>query len=103
MIDSFLVEVRKSSDLQTKLMGCPSPEAFVETAASVGISLNLSEVKDWQARRLEELESTELDNEALSKVAGGFSAVKTTSFSLLSKNQFIPGDMYKFMLFMGMM
>lgn len=102
MIDSFLAEVRKSSDLQTKLMGCPSPEAFVETAASIGISLNLSEVQDWQARRLEELESTELDIEALSKVAGGFSSPTTTSFSLLSKNEFIPGEMYKFMLFIGM-
>lgn len=100
-IDLFLAEIRKSPKLQSKLMGCPSAESFVKEAQSIGIQLDINDVKQWQNQRIEELESSELDLTDLSTVSGGFSPLKLSTFSFSLKSKFLPGDMLMFLKMIG--
>ena len=100
-LQQFLAKTRSDSDLQTQLMGCPTAQAFVDTASAAGFELDVAAVEQWQEKRIAELEDTELDTSQLSDVAGGFSSPISLKSSLLQKNQFIPGDMYKFMMFIA--
>ena len=82
-------------------MGCPTAQSFVDTASTAGFQLDVQEVEQWQQKRIAELDDTELETSQLSDVAGGFSSQISLKSTLLQKKQFIPGEMFKFMMFIA--
>ena len=100
-LQQFLAKTRSSSELQTQLRGCPTAQAFIDTASAAGFELDIEDVKQWQQKRIAELEDTELATSQLSDVAGGFSSPISFKSTLLKENQFIPDPMYKFMMFIA--